>query len=203
MRWLVDVLVPQLARPHGALGHLVASMLNRGNRDMNLQVLGALDVAPGERVLELGFGGGVGLALLLAHEPSVRLSGIDLSREMLQRCQRRFGSRVALVEGTVDALPFADTAFEKVFGVNVSYFWPDMPRALAEVLRVLAPGGSFVLGIRPPETLRRLQFDKAGHRVWAAAEYVQSLSDAGFVSASARRVPDAEGAYVVQARRPT
>jgi arsenite methyltransferase len=202
MPWLLDVLVPQLARPHGAFGHLVASLLNRGNRDMNLHVLGALEVAPGERVLELGFGGGVGLALLLAHEPSVKASGIDLSREMLQRCRRRFGDRVALVEGTVEALPFADAAFDKVFGVNVSYFWPDLSRALAEVLRVLAPGGSFVLGIRPPEALRRFQFDVAGHRVWDAAQYIQALSDAGFSEASARRMPDAAGAYVVVARRP-
>jgi arsenite methyltransferase len=203
MRWLLDVLVPQLARPHGALGQLVAAALNRGNRDMNLHVLGALDVAPGERVLELGFGGGVGLALLLAHEPSARLSGIDLSKEMLRRCQRRFGDRAALVEGTVDAMPFGDAAFDKVFGVNVSYFWPDIARALAEVRRVLAPGGTFVLGIRPPETLRRFQFDVAGHRVWAATEYVQALSEAGFTGASARRMPDADGAYVVVARRAT
>jgi ubiquinone/menaquinone biosynthesis C-methylase UbiE len=169
---------------------------------MNLHVLGALDVAPGERVLELGFGGGVGLALLLAHEPSVKPSGVDLSREMVVRCQRRFGDRVALVEGTVETMPFAGAAFDKVFGVNVSYFWPDMSRALAEVLRVLAPGGLFVLGIRPPDTLRRFQFDVAGHRVWAAAEYVQALSDAGFIGASARRMPDADGVYVVVARRP-
>jgi arsenite methyltransferase len=202
MRWLLDVLVPQLARPHGALGQLVASMLNRGNRGMNLHVLGALDVAPGERVLELGFGGGVGLALLLAHEPSVRPSGIDISKEMVERCQRRFGDQVALVEGTVEAMPFPDAAFDKVFGVNVSYFWPDISRALAEVLRVLAPGGAFVLGIRPPETLRRFQFDRAGHRVWAATEYVQALSEAGFTGASARRMPDVSGVYLVVARRP-
>ena len=201
MPWILDVLVPQLARPHGALGQLVASMLNRGNRTINLHVLGALDVAPGERVLELGFGGGVGLAMLLAHEPSVRASGIDLSREMVQRCRRRFGGRVALVEGTVDKLPFADAAFDKVFGVNVSYFWPDLPRALAEVLRVLAPGGTFVLGIRSTETLRRFQFDAAGHRVWEASQYIQALSEAGFVEASARRMPDPDGVFVVQARR--
>ncbi len=201
MHWLLRVLVPQLARPHGRLGQLVASLLNRGNRTINLHVLGALEVAPRERVLELGFGGGVGLAILLAHEPSVRASGIDPSREMLQRCQRRFGDRVALIEGTVDALPFADAAFDKVFGVNVSYFWSDMPRALAEVLRVLAPGGSFVLGIRSPETLRRFQFDAAGHRVWDATQYVQALAEANFVEASARRMPDADGAFVVQGRR--
>jgi arsenite methyltransferase len=202
MPWLLDVLVPQLARPHGALGQLVASLLNRGNRDMNLHVLGALDVAPGERVLELGFGGGVGLALLLAHEPLVKASGIDLSKEMVQRCQRRFGERAALVEGTVEAMPFADGSFDKVFGVNVSYFWPDMSRALSEVLRVLAPGGAFALGIRPPEALRRFEFDVAGHRVWAADEYVRALSEAGFTGASARRMPDANGVYIVRAQRP-
>lgn len=203
MRWLLDVVVPQLARPHGRLGQLVASLLNRGNRLMNLHVLGALNVAPGERVLELGFGGGVGLALLLAHEPSVQASGIDLSRDMVRRCRQRFGDRVTLVEGSVDAMPFADAAFDKIFGVNVSYFWPDMPRALAEVHRTLAPGGSLVLGIRPPETLRRFQFDAAGHRVWEAPQYVQALSEAGFVGASARRMPDADGVYVIVAQRST
>ena len=202
MRWLLDVVVPQLARPHGRLGQLVASVLNRGNRTINLHVVGALDVAPGERVLELGFGGGVGLELLLAHEPSVKASGIDLSADMLDRCRRRFGDRVALVQGTVDALPFADAAFDKVYGVNVSYFWPDLPRALAEVRRVLVPGGAFALGIRPPETLRRFQFDVAGHRVWNADQYIQALSDADFVDATARRMPDTDGAHVVIARRP-
>jgi arsenite methyltransferase len=201
MAWLLDHLVPQLARPHGAFGILVASMLNRANRSVNLHVVGALDVQPDERVLELGFGGGVGLALLLAHEPRVRASGIDLSKEMLRRCQRRFGSQVALVEGTVDALPFADAAFDTVYGVNVTYFWPDMSRALAEVFRVLAPGGKVVFGIRPPETLRRFQFDAAGHRVWDAQQYVQALSEAGFVAASARRMPDPDGASIVLARR--
>jgi SAM-dependent methyltransferase len=203
MPWLLDRLVPQLARPHGAFGHVVASLLNRGNRSINLHVLGALDVAPGERVLELGFGGGVGLALLLDHEPSVKLSGIDISGDMVQRCQRRWGGRVSLFEGTVDSLPFGDAAFDHVFGVNVSYFWPDMPRALAEVRRVLAPGGKLVLGIRPPAILRRLGFEAAGHRVWDASQYVQALSEADFVDALARRMPDADGAYIVLARRPS
>jgi arsenite methyltransferase len=201
MNLLLDLLVPQLARPHGALGQLVASLLNRGNRNINSHVVGALDLLPGERVLELGFGGGVGLGLALAHEPAIELSGVDPSREMLARCQRRFGNRARLVLGTVEALPFAAGAFDKVFGVNVSYFWPDLEAALGEIRRVLSPGGLFVLGIRPPETLRRFSFDAAGHRVWSADQYVQALTAAGFVGAGGRRMPDAEGASVVTARR--
>src|SRR5262252_5245018 len=125
MGFVLDVLVPQLARPHGALSRLVAPLLDRGNRIINLHVVGALDLKPRDRVLEVGFGGGVGLAMVLAHEPNVVLSGMDLSPEMLLRCRKRFGERVALAQGSVESLPYPDRAFDKIFGVNVSYFWPD------------------------------------------------------------------------------
>jgi arsenite methyltransferase len=200
MSLLLDVLVPQLARPHGALGHLVASALNRANHGINLHVVGALDLVRGDRVLELGFGGGVGLAMVLSHEPGVQLSGVDISPEMLARCERRFGAQVQLARAGVEALPQGDSSVDKLFGVNVSYFWPDMRRALAELERVLVPGGLLVLGIRPPETLRRFQFDRAGHRVWTPAEYVQALTEAGFQRAHARRMPDPDGAYLLCAR---
>jgi arsenite methyltransferase len=201
MSLLLDVIVPQLARPHGKLGHLVGALLDRGNRAINLHVVGALDLSPHERVLEVGFGGGVGLAMALAHEPSLQLSGLDLSPEMVARCRKRFGAKVQLVEGAVERLPFADAAFDKLFGANITYFWPDFERAASELLRVLAPGGLLVLGIRPPETLRKFKFDVAGHRVWSAEQYVQAFSAAGFHEAKARRVPDPDGAYVLTARK--
>ncbi|MEY4509032.1 MAG: hypothetical protein RLZZ450_1154 [Pseudomonadota bacterium] len=202
MNLLLDLLVPQLARPHGPLSRLIAPMLDRGNRTINLHVVGALDLAPQQRVLELGFGGGVGLAIVLEHEPSVRLTGVDPSPEMVERCKRRFGDRVTVLRGSADALPSADGSFDRIFGVNVCYFWPDLTAALAEQRRVLAEGGRLVLGIRPPETLRRFQFEQAGHRVWTPEQYVQALEAAGLVDARARRMPDAQGGtFVVTARR--
>ena len=201
MGFLLDVLVPQLARPHGALSKLIAPLLDRGNRTINLHVVAALDLKPRDRVLEVGFGGGVGLAMVLAHEPEVVLSGMDLSPEMLVRCRKRFGERVALAQGSVESLPYPDRSFDKVFGVNVSYFWPDIERALSEIGRVLSASGLLVLGIRPPEVLRKVQFDVAGHRVWSAEQYLEALSTAGFVDTRARHVPDPDGAWLVTARR--
>src|SRR5690349_3164167 len=100
MNLLLDVVVPQLAKPHGKVGGLVAALLDRGNQAINLHVVGALDLAPRERVLEVGFGGGVGLATAIAHEPSVALSGLDLSAEMVARCRKRFGDKVQLAQGS-------------------------------------------------------------------------------------------------------
>jgi len=199
MNLLLDVVVPQLARPHGRLGHLVGSLLDRGNRAINLHVVGALDLQPHERVLEVGFGGGGGLAMALAHEPTLQLSGLDLSPEMVARCRKRFGHKLQLVQGSVEVQPFADAAFDKLFGANISYFWPDFGRAAGELHRVLVPGGLLVLGIRPPETLRKFKFDVAGHRVWSPEQYVQEFTAAGFVQVKARRVPDPDGAYVLTA----
>jgi hypothetical protein len=58
-----------------------------------------------------------------------------------------------------------------------------------------------VLGIRPPEVLRKAQFEAAGHRVWSAGQYLEALSAASFVDTNARRVPDPSGAWLVTARR--
>jgi arsenite methyltransferase len=201
MNLLLDVVVPQLAQPHGMLGRLVASLLDRGNHAINLHVVGALDLQPRERVLEVGFGGGVGLAMALSHEPTLALSGLDLSAEMVARCRKRFGDKVQLAQGSVEEQPFADAAFDKLFGANITYFWPNFERAAGELRRVLAPGGLLVLGIRPPETLRKFKFDVAGHRVWSAEQYVHAFTAAGFVEAKARRVPDPAGAHVLTARQ--
>jgi arsenite methyltransferase len=201
MNLLLDVVVPQLAKPHGILAHLVAALLDRGNRAINQHVVAALDLQPNDRVLEVGFGGGVGLATAISHEPTIALSGIDLSPEMVARCRKRFGDQVQLVQGSVETQPFADGAFDKVFGANITYFWPDFERAARELLRVLAPGGLLALGIRPPEALRKVRFDLAGHRVWSAEQYVQAFTAAGFVAVQARRVPDPNGAFVLTARK--
>ena len=54
----------QLSHPSGATGKVVARVMNRGNRKLNDNAIARLDVQPGARVLDLGFGGGLTFAPL-------------------------------------------------------------------------------------------------------------------------------------------
>ncbi len=106
----------------------------------------ALGLAAGARVLDLATGtGDVAIAIAKAH-PDARVVGLDPSARMLEVARRKvdaagLADRVSLVEGAAEQLPLPDASFEAItmaFGIrNV----PDRPRALAEAVRVLRPRG--------------------------------------------------------------
>jgi len=95
-------------------------------------------------LLEVGIGSGLSLPYYPA---SLRVTGVDLSREMLHRCRQRaleLGHSVALVEEDAQALPFADRVFDSVAFNLVLCTVPDPLRAVREALRVARPGAPLV-----------------------------------------------------------
>lgn len=111
-------------------------------------VRGALGVAGGERILDVGCGPGFYCAELAGEVgPSGMIVGVDRSPAMLalaaRRCERL--ANVDLREGEAAALPVEDGAFDAALGVQVLEYAPDVPAALAEIARALRPGGRVVL----------------------------------------------------------
>jgi arsenite methyltransferase len=110
----------------------------------------ALALRPGERVLDVGSGPG-----LLAEEMAAavgaggRVQGVDISASMLAIAGRRQGepgaAPIALAEAEATALPFADRSFDVVVSTQVYEYVADIPAALAEARRVLAPGGRLLI----------------------------------------------------------
>lgn len=112
-------------------------------------------------VLELAFGQGFNLAHLARAHPGSRFAGIDLTpahvRLAAERLQREGLGHVSLTAGDYHHLPYADASFDQVFCIESFCHAMDVRRALAEVARVLRPGGRFTLfdGYlpRPPSAL--------------------------------------------------
>ena len=74
---------------------------------------------------------------------------MDISRYAVDRATAHLSSpirkqKLNLICSSVDALPFVDRTFDKVFHCNSFYFWPSMQRALLELRRVMKPGALMV-----------------------------------------------------------
>jgi phosphatidylethanolamine/phosphatidyl-N-methylethanolamine N-methyltransferase len=110
-------------------------------------VVQALRVRPGERVLEVGVGTGLSLPL---YPRDVQITGIDVSREMLDKARRRVARRhlsnvEALLEMDAEQMSFADASFDKVVAMYVVSVVERPARLLEELHRVCRPDGEIFL----------------------------------------------------------
>lgn len=100
---------------------------------------------PGAALLDIGCGTGQLLAALSQRHPDCRLTGLDPVEAMLSQARRRVPASVVLLEGWADALPLADASQDQVLSCNMFHYLTDPERALAEIRRVLKPGGALVV----------------------------------------------------------
>jgi arsenite methyltransferase len=107
-----------------------------------------LALSPGERVLDIGCGPGI-LAKEMAADvgPAGEVCGIDISESMLDLARRRCGAEngVSVRPGRAESIPFGDGVFDAATAVQVYEYVSDIECALAELFRVLRPGGRAVI----------------------------------------------------------
>jgi len=173
----------QLSRPTGFFGRIMGRLMNRHNAKLNSYAVRQLEVTPSDRVLEVGFGGGVSLPSLIASAAFV--GGVDRSRDMVRRAKAMFSEAVSagradFREGNVEELPFEASSFGKVCTVNTIYFWSSLDAGFAEIRRVLLPGGRVVVGFVPKERMDRMGMPADIFTSRAPNDVVAALRKAGF-----------------------
>lgn len=125
--------------------------MGRMNRDAAVAVIDALDVRTDDKVLEVDFGPGVGIQILLQRTANGSVAGVDPSQEMVVQAAARNADgvrsrRADLRYGAAEHLPFANATFDKALAINSMQVRPAAGPGLREILGVLKPGGRVALG---------------------------------------------------------
>ncbi len=193
----------QARHAKGLLGRLVAFVMARETFAENMRAIDALDVQPRDHVVDIGCGHGRSLEALAERASKGRVAGADPSELMVEIAVERNrklikARRVDVAIAAVDALPFADNAFDKALCVHVIYFCENLDAALREIARVLKPGGRLAL-------VFRTDADKAAVRAFPAevycfrpfAEVSAALKNVGFTTVERRTVSGREPVLVI------
>ncbi len=165
--------------------------------------LEALELSPADRLLDVGCG--TGAASRAAAEIGAAVVGVDLSPKMVKEAVSLAGARqnLAFEVANVERLPFPDGRFTAVLCSNAFHHYPDPAGAVAEMSRVLAPGGRLALGdatsdLRAARIADRfLRWFEPGHvRLYRAEELGAFVQGAGFERVQLRRLSDGGFAIV-------
>jgi arsenite methyltransferase len=180
--------------------------------------LAVADLHDGERVLDLGSGGGIDVLLSARRVgPSGFAYGVDMTDDMLTLARRnaaQAGARnVEFRQGRIEDLPFADASVDVVISNCVINLSVDKAAVLAEMFRVLAPGGRIgISDVVAEDHLPAADRAAAGSYVGciagalSRAEYLDGLTAAGFAETSvtftAEAAPGMHSA-IIRAVKPT
>ncbi|MCY1290785.1 Ubiquinone/menaquinone biosynthesis C-methyltransferase UbiE [compost metagenome] len=141
--------------PQGKAGEAGADLMEQYGGPMAQEAVKTLGPAPTDRVVEIGFGPGLGLQSLACVVTEGHITGVDPASLMHKRAASRNADaiaqgRMSLVRATAASLPFADGTFDGALSVDNLHFWPDPLSGLQEVKRVLRIGSTFVCAFTPP-----------------------------------------------------
>ncbi|MYX76260.1 arsenite methyltransferase [Streptomyces sp. SID3915] len=175
------------------------------------------DLGPGERVLDLGSGGGIDVLLSARRVgPAGKVYGLDMTEEMLALAsanRKKAGvTNAEFLKGTIEAIPLPAGTIDVVISNCVINLSTDKPAVFAEIFRVLAPGGRLgVFDVVSDDALTPDQRAERGDHVGCVAgalsftEYRRGLEAAGFTEveiAPAHPVADGMHSAAVRAVKP-
>ena len=183
--------------PAGWLGRVVASIMERETAAINQHAIAQLDPQVGEAVLDIGTGNGLSLRHLASRVGEGTVVGVDHSLVMCRRAEKN--NKSLIDEGPVsvmcacsDDLPFETGHFGAAMSVHTLYFWNPAAPHLAEIARVLRPGGKLVLAFRPSSDSATADFPPSVYTFRSVEETESLASSCGFEKFTYENGPDSE-----------
>jgi SAM-dependent methyltransferase len=137
-------------KPEDRAGRAVLQRMNISHAEVTAWGLSQVRVGEHFTILDVGCGGGRTIDRLASIAARGKVFGIDYSRESVATARETnkaavHDGRVDIQLGSVSQLPYADATFDLATAVETHYYWPDLRHDVREVMRVLKPGGVFLI----------------------------------------------------------
>jgi arsenite methyltransferase len=176
------------------------------------------DLHPGERVLDLGSGGGIDVLLSARRVGETGFAyGVDMTDEMLELARANKAkaglTNVEFLKGTIEDIPLPDASVDVVISNCVINLSTDKSAVIAEMFRVLTPGGRLGISdvvaedhLTPADRAERGSYVGCIAGALSKAEYLEGLTASGFVDAEVRFTHQAASGMhsaIVRAVKPT
>ena len=181
--------ITQCMKPHGEGGVETIKNMNENHQPISEFAFKCVDVGTNDRILDIGCGGGVNIEKFLKLTDN-NVDGIDYSdvsvKESAKRNQKAIGDkRCRIIQADVSKMPIDDEVYDLVSAFETIYFWPDIENTFKEVLRIIKPGGQFMIaqgtdGNHPDD--EKWLNSVEGMTVYTASELEKYLLNAGFGS---------------------
>jgi len=173
-----------LSEPKGFCGRLVFYFMNKQNRPVYEKVADILALTDNDNVLDIGCGNG-NVLNMLAKKHDCTFTGIDISESIITAAKHKNMKYVASGKmhfdcQNINATDFADSTFDKVYTINIVYFWDSLDKAMTEIKRILKPEGVFYNTLFSNGTLDRFSFTKNGYKKFTQEQLTKVGEDLGF-----------------------
>ena len=181
----LKTIAAQLRKPSGENGIKVGERMNEGNLQINLNTIESLKLKAGDNILEIGMGNGFFIKNIFESNDDFHYTGCDFSELIVEEAQKLNATfienrKAEFFHGDVNALPFENEIFDKVFTINTIYFWDPPAKALAEIARVLKQRGQLTIAIRPKSIMENYPFTKYGFTMYSKEELASLFSANNF-----------------------
>lgn len=194
MKSLQDM-AAQLRCPSGVQALEGARKMNEIHGSLNRKCIELMQIRPGDRILETGPGNGAFASEIIGNLENVFYTGIDWSNDMVQQARILHADliesgRVEFLLGNSESIPFEAQCFDKALTVHTIYFWDDPARHLAELARVLKPGGLLCIAFADREFTQKMPFARFGFKLYHAQDVTTLLEDSGFLVQDVRHIAE-------------
>jgi ubiquinone/menaquinone biosynthesis C-methylase UbiE len=162
---MIKSLGEQLRKPSGLFGRLVSKMMDIRNKEFYEKIISKLDIKNGDKIFEIGYGPGLGISLIANNTTNCPISGIDFSDLMYRKATKRNkkfidNGIVNLRYGDLLTIDINQGTYDKIFCVNVIYFWSDLNIVFEKIYSLLNTGGVYCIFMTHEKEIGKLKFTK-------------------------------------------